>query len=747
MTTQDILGDFDFSLLYNPDFKEDSVREEIILPILKKLGYEAKTIIRSKQFEDAFIQTGSKKRKVTYFPDYLLSVQDSYAWVLDAKSPKENIIDGDNVAQVYMYSCLPQINTGYFALCNGRQFILYQRTQGNKPVLFFDIAEIGNYWEDFVRFLAPYCFQISKSLTYESVKEAENRYGIFEYAKRPLLGELPVMKQSAKRHFGVHGYFTKQAWNVVREYIQNFSQQGDLVLDPFGGSGVTAIEALMTDRRAIHIDLNPLSVFIVNALLLPINTAQMYEAFDRVKKQYVVNEPNTDEEIKKALQIYPYPKGAILPKGSDVTTVEELFTPKQLAQLACLKHFILKEKNENIKQTLLLMFSGLLNKVNLTYHSSKGRSEGRGNSSIFAYYRYRIAHTPAFIDTMVYFESRFKKILAAKKEMEFYVNEKTIRNGKILRGTATDLKGISKETVDYIYTDPPYGKKIAYLDLSTMWNAWLDLEVTENDFEQEAIEGGEHHKTKADYSDLITESIRELYRVLKFDRWMSFVFQHHDPEFWDLIVHAAESAGFEYAGAVRQSNGQSSFKKRQNPFTVLSEQLIINFKKVRKPRSLLKANLGMDITDIIFETIEATIARYDGANLERIMGDLTIRGLELGFTYLMAKENIDIPKLLIEEFDYDESTKNYFIKKNQKFRTHIDVNLRVRYFLKSFLVRMEIEKKHPTFEDIVYEMLPLLRNGSTPSSQKILEILEDIGEHIGGNKWRLRRLGQQRLFE
>ena len=60
---------------------------------------------------------------------------------------------------------------------------------------------------------------------------------------------------------------------------------------------------------------------------------------------------------------------------------------------------------------------------------------------------------------------------------------------------------------------------------------------------------------------------------------------------------------------------------------------------------------------------------------------------------------------------------------------------------------MEIEKKHPTFEDIVYEMLPLLRNGSTPSSQKILEILEDIGEHIGGNKWRLRRLGQQRLFE
>jgi len=61
------------------------------------------------------------------------------------------------------------------------------------------------------------------------------------------------------------------------------------------------------------------------------------------------------------------------------------------------------------------------------------------------------------------------------------------------------------------------------LDLSIIWNAWLDLEVSEEDYQLEAIEGGEHKKTKDSYSNLLAESIREMYRVLKFNHWMSFV--------------------------------------------------------------------------------------------------------------------------------------------------------------------------------------------------------------------------------
>ena len=227
---------------------------------------------------------------------------------------------------------------------------------------------------------------------------------------------------------------------------------------------------------------------------------------------------------------------------------------------------------------------------------------------------------------------------------------------------------------------------------------------------------------------------------------MSFVFAHKDPEFWHLIVDTAEKCGFEYAGAVAQKNGQTSFKKRQNPFTVLSGQLIINFKKVRKPRFLMKASLGMDITDIITQTVEGIIAKNNGATLEQINDELIIKGLELGFLDLLKKEYTDLTPLLLDLFDYDDKSELFTIKKNAKFRTHVELNLRVRYYLISYLRRMEIQKKPAHFNDIVLQIIPLLKNGVTPGEQTILNVLEDIAEKVGEDSWQLKKDGQLKLF-
>lgn len=199
---------------------------------------------------------------------------------------------------------------------------------------------------------------------------------------------------------------------------------------------------------------------------------------------------------------------------------------------------MLTVQDKAARQHLLLMFSGLLNKVNLTYHASKGRSDGRGDSGVFRYYRYRIAHTSPSLDPIQVLRSRFKKVLAAKEELRPFLSKANPDDHKVLGGSATNLSTIPSQSVDYIYTDPPYGSKIPYLDLSTMWNAWLDLKATDEDFENEAIEGGELHKTKGTYSRLLAESIKEMYRVLKFNRWMSFVFAHKGPAYWHLIVGA-----------------------------------------------------------------------------------------------------------------------------------------------------------------------------------------------------------------
>src|SRR5580704_4662878 len=79
---------------------------------------------------------------------------------------------------------------------------------------------------------------------------------------KPILTAIPAARQEDARHYGVHPYFTRRPANVVRDYIKRYSQPGDTVLDPFGGTGVTAIEAFLLGRRAIQNDLNPFANFI-----------------------------------------------------------------------------------------------------------------------------------------------------------------------------------------------------------------------------------------------------------------------------------------------------------------------------------------------------------------------------------------------------------------------------------------------------------------------------------------------------
>jgi len=427
ITKKELFGTLDIkSIIDNPDFKEDSVRETIVHPILKALGYQEADIVRSKNLQHPFIRIGSKDRPITLVPDYCLKVEGNYAWVLDAKAPNEEVTDPGHLEQVYSYTANREIRGIYFAICNGIKFILFRREQP-EPILYFSIDEIENYWEKMKLILSPDSFQVGKNFTYETTTATAKPTG-FDYKNRPLLEEIPVKKQTVKRHFGVHGYFTKQSWNVVAEYIKNFTKPGDLVLDPFGGSGITAIEAIANSRSAISIDINPMAVFIVKALIAPVNNQELLDAFNRVIEAYEEKEPKSKAQIKDALKKYSYPKNIQLPKGSDVNSIEKLFDEGQLAKLALLKSLIKKEKNENVRETLMLMFSGLLNKINLTYHASTQRSEGGGDSSIFRYYRYRIAKKPAFIDVLYYFKTRFKKVSAAKKELSYFINEKTKNN-------------------------------------------------------------------------------------------------------------------------------------------------------------------------------------------------------------------------------------------------------------------------------------------------------------------------------
>ncbi|MDO7252519.1 DNA methyltransferase [Helicobacter cappadocius] len=735
------------------DFKEDSVRREIIDPLLKELDFEFdlkgnKTLsfktslsIKSPTILGSNTKIGQDRILI---PDYILYVENKPICVLDAKAPTENIKNGNHPQQAFYYAINAEIKAPYYALCNGKEFTLFTSI-GQELILEIDLK---NELETKFDTLKSYITNNTESQI-QKIKEDANRDDEW-YLNRSLPKAIKPQKQKAKRHFGCLAYFTRQSWDIVQNHILNFTQEGDVVLDSFGGSGVSAIEAMMKGRVGIHIDLNPLSVFMATALSTEVNLSELYEIGEMVLKNFEKITPKNDKEAKEMLKNASYypsniqaknsmggghkktlwiPKDEILPKGSDVATLRDIFTPSQIIELALLRGEILKTKGENIKLSLLLALVNTITMCNKTFHETEKRKGSGGVCGIFNYYRYRIAKTEISTPFNISetFRRKLQRIISGKRELQnsphFY---QMLPKSKFIQGDATNLKEIESNSVDYIYTDPPYGAKIPYLDLSTMWNAWLDFPVDKTLLEKECIEKGSLNKSTQEYYDLIKQGLKEMYRVLKFNRWMSFVFQHQSPQLWQTIVEYAEEIGFEYIGSIRQSNGQSSFKKVQNPFTVLSGQLIMHFKKVENPKTLAKESLGDDY-DLIFNHIEALIAKENGATLEEIYGELTITGLEMGFLHELGNKFETLTPIINENYDYDKETQKYHIKKGSKFKSHnISIETRAKYFIVSFLKKAQRQNTKITFDDICLEVIPLLKNGVTPSKELIKDILEEV---------------------
>lgn len=68
------------------------------------------------------------------------------------------------------------------------------------------------------------------------------------------LGHTPIYK--------MHKYFARRPHNVFRALIEHYTEEGDIVFDPFGGGGVTLVEGLSSNRRVVSSDINPIASFI-----------------------------------------------------------------------------------------------------------------------------------------------------------------------------------------------------------------------------------------------------------------------------------------------------------------------------------------------------------------------------------------------------------------------------------------------------------------------------------------------------
>lgn len=148
---------FNPSLFDDPEFKEDSVREVIILPILTRLGFSPSgenRVVRSKVLKHPFIYAGTRKLPINLIPDYTLISGGRVVLVLDAKQPRVDVLGQESVQQVYSYAIHPEVKSEHFALCNGRRIVVYSVNHSD-PLLILDYHHFEDAWEKIARFLSP----------------------------------------------------------------------------------------------------------------------------------------------------------------------------------------------------------------------------------------------------------------------------------------------------------------------------------------------------------------------------------------------------------------------------------------------------------------------------------------------------------------------------------------------------------------------------------------------------------------
>lgn len=287
--------------------------------------------------------------------------------------------------------------------------------------------------------------------------------------------------------YALHKYWSKKPYNIIRDFIKRYTKPGDIVLDPFCGSGISITEAIITNRKAIGIDINPIAIFITEQLLTKISSKEIVNEFKRLKAEikdqidslYKVkrNEEEfigthfiwNDDELTEVWYKMPYQKNG---KTIDSPTFEdkklaqsfsyqnipfsypqkqffhnprinayrdqhlnELFTPRNLLALSMLLHAIEKIENDNIKNLFKFVFTSSVGQASKMVFVVKSRGKYNGNNNgnsdrkevgswVIGYW---VPRENFEVNVWNCFENKFRKTLKAKSEQ--YGQSYQVRKG------------------------------------------------------------------------------------------------------------------------------------------------------------------------------------------------------------------------------------------------------------------------------------------------------------------------------
>ena len=282
----------------------------------------------------------------------------------------------------------------------------------------------------------------------------------------------------------IHKYPAKFFPELPRWIIQRYSEPGELVLDPFMGSGTTNLEAMLAGRPSVGVDIDPFSRFLAKAKTTPLDRQDLQGAAQRLAEIIDTYDASLDVDN---IPDFPYR--------------ENWFQPYALHELGFLKGAITGlDCAPETRDFLLVTFSSIIRQV----------SQADNNCTRTVVRKKLNKQVPPG-----YAISLFRKRLESSVEGMLALGARTTASVEIPVGPgATDLSDYPDNTFDLALTSPPYANAVDYPRTHQLEMYWLGLaDGSLRDLKRQHV--GTETVLKEEYDSLQRTGIASADRVIE----------------------------------------------------------------------------------------------------------------------------------------------------------------------------------------------------------------------------------------
>lgn len=224
-----------------------------------------------------------------------------------------------------------------------------------------------------------------------------------------------------------------------------------------------------------------------------------------------------------------------------------------------------------------------------------------------------------------------------------------IEDNIISSQSTSNLSNILSNSIDYIFTDPPFGANLMYSELNFLWESWLKV-FTNNT--SEAIINKTQQKGLSEYKELMESCFKEMYHILKPNRWITVEFHNSKASVWNAIQDALTKAGFIVAQVTVLDKKQGSFKQVTSTGAVKNDLVINAYKPKQRfeEQFIRSAGAGLEC-DFIEQHLyhfaaEPNIERSEQMLYSKMLAHYVQHGYEIRFDakqfYILLRDNFKL---------------------------------------------------------------------------------------------------------